>query len=208
MRQAWTWSVLAAGVVHGLALVGVGPPLALRPLPPMQFRLMALESAPGFAPNSAQTDDAGDHRSTPPRLEEPVREAWSRPEDLQPLEQSTIDALERDGPSSAYSYLPRPLLSRGPEPISPIFLAWRDGDERQGRYQAVLALFIDEHGIVQSTRLEEGDLPPDMLGQARRAFSAARFWPGELDGRVVRTRLSVEIVFEQQRVDVRLHKGP
>ena len=97
-----------------------------------------------------------------------------------------------------HSYIPRPLLSRGPAPITSIWLDWPEDGDRTARYQAVLALFIDETGVVQMTRLESGELPAELLERARWVFRSARFWPGELNDQAVRSRLLVELSFEQQ----------
>lgn len=166
-----------------------------------------LQSAPlpSWEPSGGAGPQAEERVSR--QLMAPRNSNWSVPEPLGSLQIADISA-DAQLPPALFGYVPRPLLNRGPEPISPIWLDWPEGSEQGGRYRAVLALFIDENGIVQSTRVDEGDLPPQLLHRARRAFGSARFWPGELEGQAVKARLSVEVVFEHERVEVSLHKAP
>lgn len=94
-------------------------------------------------------------------------------------------------------YVPRPLLSVPPRPQSPVMLAWPDFEGAQTLYRGVLALYIDEDGVVQRVRAVEGDLTPELEAQACAVFLGTRFSPGQLDGSAVRSRLQVEVVFEK-----------
>ncbi|CAN7476618.1 hypothetical protein [Rhizobacter sp. LjRoot28] len=95
-------------------------------------------------------------------------------------------------------YLRRGQLTRGPAPRDAVVLTYPMFEEdEQGRYTAVLALFIDETGRVQRIRVEPPGLPAPLEGAARRAFLAARFTPGEVDGRPVRSLIRIEVQFDR-----------
>ena len=104
-------------------------------------------------------------------------------------------------------YVPRPLLSVAPQPQQPVMLTWPDFDGAKLRYEGVLALYIDDQGIVQRIRTMEGDLPPALEAQARAAFTGIRFAPGELDGVAVRSRVLVEVVFEKPEPPPPVERG-
>jgi len=104
-------------------------------------------------------------------------------------------------------YVPRPLLSVAPMPLQPVMLSWPNFDGPKAQYQGVLALYIDDQGIVQRIRVTEGDLPPELEAQARAAFTSIRFAPGELDGAAVRSRVYVEVVFERPEPEPSVARG-
>jgi hypothetical protein len=91
-------------------------------------------------------------------------------------------------------YLPRAALSRPARALDPIEIAYPEGSP-VGDYRAVLLLFVDETGKVQRVRPREPGLPLGLEDAARSAFMAARFAPGEVDGRLVRSILAVEVTF-------------
>lgn len=70
------------------------------------------------------------------------------------------------------------------------------GETQFARYTGILSLFIDEAGRVQHISSDEPQLPPAFEQAARDAFMAAEFSPGEVEGRAVRSRLRVEVVFD------------
>jgi len=99
-------------------------------------------------------------------------------------------------------YLPRGLLSVVPVPRGPVAIPYpRDGPAR-GRFSTVLALFIDEGGVVRRVRVDGPALPPALDAAAREAFLAARWQPGEFEGRVVKSLIRVEVNFESDPVPV------
>lgn len=101
-------------------------------------------------------------------------------------------------------YLPRSALSLAPEALDEVLLAYPP-EAPPGRYRGVLTLFIDAEGRVRRVRSEPaagaGDseaLPPIFEDAARQAFLAARFRPGERDGRPVKSRIRIAVEFEAQ----------
>jgi len=69
------------------------------------------------------------------------------------------------------------------------------------RHTGVLALFIDELGVVRRVRAEGDALPPVLEAVATQAFLDARFKPGEVQGQPVRSLIRVEVVFDNTPQD-------
>lgn len=94
-------------------------------------------------------------------------------------------------------YLPRAALSVTPQPIGEVLLAYPP-QAPIGLFRGVLTLFIDQHGGVQRVRIESGDaeFPPVFQEAARQSFLAARFEPGQLQGRPVKSRIRIAVEFE------------
>lgn len=83
-----------------------------------------------------------------------------------------------------------PVALEGADVPYPAF----DGDE--GHYVGRLWLFIDEAGVVQRVEVDQGELPPPLEAAVRQTFLAARFEPGQLNGRAVRSRIRIEVKFD------------
>ncbi|MDN3921112.1 hypothetical protein [Roseateles violae] len=97
-------------------------------------------------------------------------------------------------------YIPRPLLTLPPVPQQAVLLQWPEAGLPDGHYSGIIALFIDEFGIVQKVRVEEGGLPPLLAEQARQAFLGQRYLPGQLQGREVKSRIRIEVAFDAEAV--------
>ncbi|MDM0035966.1 energy transducer TonB [Variovorax sp. J22P271] len=93
-------------------------------------------------------------------------------------------------------YVPRPLLSVPPVAQSLVIIAAPEGLADLDRHVGILSLFIDEDGRVHHVSADEAALPPAFEQAAREAFMAARFSPGQIDGRLVKSRVRVEVVFD------------
>lgn len=94
-------------------------------------------------------------------------------------------------------YFSRGQLSVAPAAIDPVLIDYPVFAGDAGRYTAELSLFIDETGRVVRVRVDSAGLPPALEDAARRAFTRARFRPGEADERgVVKSRIRVEVTFE------------
>ena len=182
---------LASVVLH--ALVFAARPAEERP--PMQVQ----PRRPGAVllvppPNAAELPPAAGEGSAAPVA------ATVEPEPGPPEVVTVPDApvtVSHAGAAGDGDYVPRPLLSVGPMPLQPVMLTWPAFEGAKLQYRGVLALYIDDQGIVQRIRTMEGDLPPELEAQARAAFAGVRFAPGELDGAAVRSRIQVEVVFEK-----------
>ncbi|MDO9236712.1 MAG: hypothetical protein Q7U28_11880 [Aquabacterium sp.] len=93
-------------------------------------------------------------------------------------------------------YLPRPLLSAPPVVRTPVLMAAPPGETEIARRVGTLSLFIDEHGQVHHIVANEPRLPIAFEQAARDAFMAAHFSPGQLEGQAVKSRIRVEVVFD------------
>jgi hypothetical protein len=98
--------------------------------------------------------------------------------------------------SAQDDYVPRPLLSVPPVARSLVILAAPEGQADLTRHVGILSLFIDEDGRVHHVAADDAALPPAFEQAAREAFMAARFSPGQMDGRAVKSRVRVEVVFD------------
>ena len=88
-------------------------------------------------------------------------------------------------------YLPASLLTERPQVVRDIDPEWR----LPGIALPVLActLLINEYGDVDQVLPEGVSLSPTLEQEVRTRFMAARFSPGKLHGRPVRTALRIEI---------------
>jgi len=94
-------------------------------------------------------------------------------------------------------YFARSQLAVVPAPIDAVSIDYPVFAGDAGRYTAELSLFIDETGRVARVRVDTAGLPPALEDAARRAFTRARFRPGEAAGQgVVKSRIRVEVTFE------------
>lgn len=93
------------------------------------------------------------------------------------------------------TYLPRSALTSAPRVLAPVLLT-TPPSVPDGQYQADLTLYIDEQGHVRRVRVDSAGLLPELEDQARQAFLASHFTPGEVRGQPVRSRLRVAVEFE------------
>lgn len=120
-------------------------------------------------------------------------------DDLRAQAQQVSDGLVTDG---ANEYLPRSMLSLGPQSQTPILIEFPVQVGQAGHFSTVLALFIDEAGVVRRIRVDGTALPAPFEDAARRGFMNARFRPGQLHGQVVKSLIHVEVVFDNTAMDV------
>jgi len=93
-------------------------------------------------------------------------------------------------------YVPRALLTEVPIPTRPLSIPYPRDGSAEGTFTTVLALFINEQGEVVRVRLDGAALPPELDTAAREAFRSARWRPGRMDGRLVKSLIRVEIMFQ------------
>lgn len=99
-------------------------------------------------------------------------------------------------PSGFEDYVARSLLTLPPNALAPVMVQPPPGDFGATRLVGVLSLYIDDEGAVRHVEGNEPLLPALLEQAAREAFMATRFAPGEVDGRPVKTRIQVEVVFD------------
>lgn len=171
--------------------------------PVLQARLVA-------APSAAPREDARPAPATPaePPLdpsphaaqsasEQPASTAASaHPDNAAPQPATPPAAVAAPAHQDSDGYLPRPLLTRAPEPVREVLVPYPAAFDEAGRYQAVLTLYIEADGRVSRVEMDEQALPPPLEHAARRSFEQARFTPGQVDGRIVKSKIRVEVTFD------------
>lgn len=120
---------------------------------------------------------------------------------LTPIETPAPSANPDPGPTPANpsgdsEYIPRPQLSVPPVPESPVLVAPPPGLYPPERIRGILSLFIDENGKVNHILVSGDPMPPEFEALAKQAFMATPFHPGQQDGHVVKSRIRVEVVFD------------
>lgn len=94
------------------------------------------------------------------------------------------------------SYIPRPQLTRPPVMQGTVSLLWPEDELPAGHYRDIIALYIDELGVVQRVRIDGSGLPESLQDETRRRFLGARFEPGQLGGHAVKSLIRVEVEFD------------
>lgn len=115
-----------------------------------------------------------------------------------PLEAAPAVAPVPPGTPDGLEYLARDRLSVVPAPVEEVVVPFPESMGYEFRAGVRLALFIDETGAVRHVRVEQSNVGPDFEQAARGAFLAARFTPGEVDGRPVKSVVRVEVEFESR----------
>lgn len=217
-RRMLPWCVALALAMHGLLLAALAPgrpqeggspalaatrkggvrSISVRLIPDSPVAAgVAAASAPDASVPSAAASGV-------PDLPKPASDAAS----AAALSASAASAPSRDVESSAVAaaglagelapggYLPRGLLSIAPAATAPVIIPTPGGSVELGRHVGVLALYIDEQGRVRRIEAEPPALPAAMEQAARETFMAAQFSPGLVDGHPVKSRIRVEVVFD------------
>lgn len=103
------------------------------------------------------------------------------------------------GNSDQDDYIPRSLLSVAPIAQTMVLLVAPAGDNELVKRTGILSLFIDEVGRVKYVLANEPLLPTAFEETARAAFMATLFAPGQKDGLAVKSKVRVEVVFDNTR---------
>lgn len=139
------------------------------------------------APTTAeQTEDLTSPDAAPPLAALPTTEA---PKTAEPA----TSPVDWQGDSQ---YIPRPQLSLPPVPETPVIVQPPKGAYDVGRITGILSLYIDEHGQVHHIASSGSPMPPEFEKAARQAFQSLTFRPGVLNGESVKSRIRVEVVFD------------
>lgn len=159
---------------------------------PMSLRLMprtTLASAPNARPAGTPNLSVAPVPQAPRKgFTEPVPEA-AAPE--------TPARLLSPGAFDPADYLPRSEVSSPPLPLDVIEVPPPpDSQGGVGEVHVVLRLFIDESGEVRHIEAVGDRAPEAFEDAARAAFRRARFAPADLQGQVVKSRITVQIDFE------------
>lgn len=211
------WCVLAALGLH--AALGVGlfvrtQALAAGPTPgqgahahavppaPTVATAMQVRWAPSEPTRIAQADTAPAPALTPP-MAPPSAEAPGPVDATEPAQATASPHNDGDSDATFTGYARRDMLDRPPQALGIVQISYPPGVEpgrvRTGR----LTLFIDEAGAVRKVMVAappnaEDALPAPFVEAAREAFLQARFAPGERQGVPVKSRIDVEVRFDDR----------
>jgi hypothetical protein len=94
-------------------------------------------------------------------------------------------------------FFSRASLDVGPAPILPVVIDYPAVPEVHGTHLSEASLFIDETGRVVRVRIDGPALPVPMEEAVRAAFVGALFSPGLVEGLPVRSKIRVEVVFDE-----------
>ena len=122
--------------------------------------------------------------------------ATSSPAPQNASEEGAPPATEATQGTDLDDYVPRPLLSVPPVARMPVLITAPAGKLGVARHIGILSLFIDQEGRVQHIAGNAPFLPPAFEQAARDAFMEVQFAPGQIDGLAVKSRVRVEVVFD------------
>lgn len=201
--------IVNVALIHGAGLVLLSqsqPDLALGSKRPqtqvVQMRLV--KTATTSATTTAPLEQAALSETTPlenrpeptPNSEAPAIASTSQPA----APNHALSKADDDIRPPQDEYIPRPRLSISPTATTPVIVPFPPHFDTTGRFTAVLALFIDEDGIVRRVRVNDSTLPPSMQDAARQAFLQTHFRPGQVKGQVVKSLIHIEVVFDNSPV--------
>ena len=196
------------GALSGAALVHIavftlvhGQGLQVAPTPPRLARVV-------LAPLGAPTPSATTPEPTSVVLTPAAVAAVAAAAPLEPPPPTTPghDALSApnsvtvESVADGLDYVPRGLLSVVPVPLGAIEVPFPESAGGWFEATVQLSVFIDEAGVVQKLRVDRSSGGPALESAAIDAFRQARFSPGQVDGRVVRSVIRVEVEFESRAV--------
>lgn len=98
-------------------------------------------------------------------------------------------------------YIPRPQLSMAPVAQRAILIEAPPGPQEPRRISGVLSLYINEHGAVDHIVPAGSDMPPEFEKAAMAAFRNMSYSPGQLQGQAVKSRIRVEVVFDNTPIE-------
>ena len=191
MSRAITWVALSLAVHVALATAipaRTGGGGAAFPVPPMQVRMISLAREP--VPDTVAVD-------APALTEEPTSGEAAR--DPAPIGSVAAASNANSGTPDEFDpslYIASSTLPVRPEPIGNIAVPYPTEVKRSGIVSLGLTLYIDEAGRVVHIDLDDTTLPPAFHQAAWMAFSKGRFQPGRIDEGPVKTRMRVEVLFE------------
>ena len=108
----------------------------------------------------------------------------------------TDQTTDGDSVQDVDGYVPRRWLTLVPQPVAPVLLPFPDSFNDRAHYKVVLNLFIEADGRVGRVQFEGLPLPEVLQHAAKTTFEHARFTPGQVRGRIVKSLIRVEVSFD------------
>lgn len=189
--------VFSAGGQVGLLTT---PTSTLPPSPaPLVAYLRPVAPVVEVEPEKVQTPpDEGSKTRVVPAESAPAVPALSEPKPDQ--EAPTIEPPPGAAVESSFPwdiYLTTAEVDVGAEPSNEVFLAypWMAYAQRLGG-KVTVALFISEHGDLEQVSVVDADPPGIFEAAALEAVNKLRFTPARKNGRDVKSRKTIEVVFD------------
>jgi hypothetical protein len=217
MKRPILWACATLSLAAHAVLIQAWHEAATRPGPPAASRSMRVSwRAQSSAPQATQAAldaEAAPQLSWSLSLADPPPDAAPPPEQpavptappLAPDAAPVVVNLPIEGNRPAQreedSYLARPFLSVPPVAQGVVVLTAPPDAQEVARHVGVLSLFIDETGRVNHILPSEPRLPPAFEKVAIEAFMGLRYSPGQLEGQTVKSRIRVEVVFDNTPLD-------
>ncbi|MES2089784.1 MAG: hypothetical protein V4532_07390 [Pseudomonadota bacterium] len=186
-RLPWLACCAAVLVLHGAALAWMVRPeraVAQAPAktgPPVIARLLSVGASDAATPLASPAEPLSDAKA---------------PVSVDQGATAADDARDGTSPVDLEGYVPRQWLTVGPQPTAPVLLAFPTSFQDKARYIVVLNLFIEADGRVARVQFEGEPLPEVLERVARSTFEHARFTPGQVRGRIVKSLIKVEVSFD------------
>lgn len=189
VNPRWLPFLSVSIVVHALLIVVIaggetGPALA-------GIRLQGMSVHLGDASVSSSRQQSEDALAQAPEMRTmPTR----KPKYPALLTLAAVD-IPSPGPDPS-TYLPSSQVTQRATPLQEVEIPYPDTFHAPGRLTAKLMLFIDENGVVTKVGAAEPRLPQPFEEAATRAFEKARFNPAMVKGQPVKSRMLVQVVFD------------
>jgi protein TonB len=219
-RRVWQRFGVALALSVALhAWIAFGLPVkparhAGRPGRALEARLAAAQEAAPAKPvvlsGRKEPVPASTREPAAPRPEPPRPVAEPAPEPL-PQAESRLEPPPVEGPPGIEvpqvedpEFYPARMLDRFPKPVAEVELRYPDKAGSEDLSGTVtLLLLIDELGMVVKAAVVEADPPGYFEEAAIEAFRSVLFTPAERDGKVVKSRLVVQVSFDAKTDSMR-----
>ena len=212
---AWQWQADAKAHAAGGPAMGPrsGHASASRSPQVMQVRWVPVRTQGAVADTAQDVAQGVDHGATPDTATAMATSAdLSTDQAPAPADNAALAARPQADARDAHAtpapddaswggYARRDTLDRGPQALGIVQIAFPPGTEPGRVFTGRLTLFIDEAGAVRKVASADGSdagLPPPLVEAAREAFLQARFAPGEREGTAVKSRIDIEVSFDDR----------
>lgn len=95
-------------------------------------------------------------------------------------------------------YLAANVLSKRPVPHEDVVVTYPESSDERGVFKVVLTIFVNERGTVDRITVDDPALPALFTNAAMDAFSRVTFSPGLVADRAVKSRVRIEIIFDNE----------
>jgi protein TonB len=180
----------------------------------LEARLLAAQepapAKPVVTPAKKESVPASKREAAPLRPV-PPKPAPEPPPEPVPQMESRVEPPPVEGPPGIEvpqvedpEFYPARMLDRFPKPVAEVELRYPDQAGNEDLSGTVtLLLLIDELGMVVKASVVEADPPGYFEEAAIEAFRSILFTPGERDGKVVKSRLVVQVSFDAKTDSMR-----